>query len=536
MVKFSLAFTFLLLSAFSNDVISLDNGLGLTPAMGFNTWNKLHCDDINEDKLKDIAKSIKEKGLLDLGYNYFNIDDCWSVKNGRDSNGNIVADPNKFPSGMKAFGDYVHDLGFKFGIYSSAGYTTCAGYPASYTKEDIDAQLFANFGVDYLKYDYCGNDSLEPEMLYPRMRDALNKTRRPILYSLCEWGVNFPAAWAGDVGNSWRTTGDIFPTIDSIFSIIRQNAKLWRHAGPGAFNDPDMLEVGNGNMTYSEQELHFVMWSIMKSPLLIGCDVSTIDDKTLGIVSNEELIAINQDPLGVQARRIDSNRKRRDDEEDVGVKKCGNNIRNITQKWEFLSNGFLVNEDNGLCLYKTSDKSENAVNLRPCPTSNDKEDISFLWEYHSDNGLIANKQDISLSLGVQKSPKMDELILGANTGNRFEWTIHNKSGYIINKRQGLCLSVEVDALEGDQEVWEGPLVDGGVVLAILNMNNTTSSSITVDFSSVSELLQSDTMYSFRDVLLHQDVGNFQNSFTAVVPEHSIKVYKVVEMQMKKVQK
>ncbi|EWM26302.1 melibiase family protein [Nannochloropsis gaditana] len=281
---------------------ALPNGLGLTPAMGFNTWNRFHCD-IDEAMVKETARLLIDTGLRDLGYVFVNLDDCWMARN-RSAEGGLVEDPVKFPSGIKGLGDYLHALGFKFGIYSSAGSATCEGFPASLGMEGRDAETWSEWGVDYLKYDNCHTDGTSPQERYPPMRDALNATGRPVLYSMCEWGLDNPGAWAPAVSNLWRTTPDIRDEWSSVMEIVEINGRRWRYAGPGGFNDPDMLEVGNGGMGLEEYRAHMSLWCVMKAPLLIGCDLRGATMDVLALLGNEEVIAVNQDPLGVQARRV----------------------------------------------------------------------------------------------------------------------------------------------------------------------------------------------------------------------------------------
>lgn len=198
----------------------------------------------------------------------------------------------------------IHNLGLRLGVYSDAGNYTCDERPGSLGFEKVDADTYAKWGIDYLKYDNCWNDDISPKIRYPIMRDALNKSGRHIFFSMCEWGVEDPWKWAKNVGNSWRTTGDIQDFWDSFVNILDQNAPLYKYAGPGGWNDPDMLEVGNGGMTHNEYQCEFALWALMKAPLLIGCDVTRIDKGSLEILKNEEIIAINQDPLGIQGRRV----------------------------------------------------------------------------------------------------------------------------------------------------------------------------------------------------------------------------------------
>ncbi|KAK8935890.1 Alpha-galactosidase [Platanthera zijinensis] len=282
--------------------LQLSNGLALTPQMGWNSWNFFACN-INETVIKETADALISTGLADLGYRYVNIDDCWSSIL-RNSKGHLLPDQKTFSSGIKTLADYLHRKGLKLGIYSDAGVFTCQVRPGSLFHEEDDAESFASWGVDYLKYDNCFNLGIKPEKRYPPMRDALNSTGRAIFYSICEWGVDDPALWADKVGNSWRTTDDITDTWESMTAIADINDKWASYAGPGGWNDPDMLEVGNSGMNFSEYRSHFSIWALMKAPLLIGCDVRNMTAETFEILSNKEVIAVNQDALGVQGRKV----------------------------------------------------------------------------------------------------------------------------------------------------------------------------------------------------------------------------------------
>ncbi|MFD5922020.1 NPCBM/NEW2 domain-containing protein [Kitasatospora sp. NPDC058201] len=281
---------------------ALDNGLNLTPQMGFNNWNSTYCGaQFNEAMIKGIADIFVSKGLKAAGYQYVNLDDCWALPD-RDAAGNLVPDPVRFPHGIKSLADYVHAKGLKFGIYSSAGDRTCdvKGFPGGLGHEQQDADLWASWGVDYLKYDNCNNQGVNAQTRYKAMGEALKKTGRPILYSICEWGSTGPWNWAQPVGNSWRTTGDISDTWQSMISIAQANQGLAGYAKPGAFNDPDMLEVGNGGMTGTEYRTHFSLWAQMAAPLMIGTDLRTAEPETFEILTNTDVIAVDQDPLGRQ--------------------------------------------------------------------------------------------------------------------------------------------------------------------------------------------------------------------------------------------
>ncbi|MCX4595731.1 NPCBM/NEW2 domain-containing protein [Streptomyces sp. NBC_01549] len=287
---------------------ALTGGLALTPPMGFNNWNSTHCRaEFNESMVKGIADLFVEKGLKDAGYQYVNLDDCWALPN-RNADGKLVPDPARFPNGIKAVADYVHAKGLKLGIYTSAGTKTCdsVGFPGALGHEYSDARQFADWGVDYLKYDNCNNQGVDAKLRYTTMRDALKATGRPIVYSLCEWGENKPWEWASDVGHLWRTTGDINDSWGSMLSILKQNLPLAPYAGPGHWNDPDMLEVGNGGMTDTEYRSHFSMWSVMAAPLLIGSDLRKASPATFDILDNKEVIAVDQDPLGKQGTVLSS--------------------------------------------------------------------------------------------------------------------------------------------------------------------------------------------------------------------------------------
>ena len=294
------------LAAAAPSAAALDNGLALTPPMGFNDWNAFGCN-VDEQLIEQTADFLVSSGLKAAGYDYVNIDDCWLEKQ-RSADGHLVPDPVKFPDGIKGTADYVHSKGLKLGIYEDAGTKTCAGYPGSLGHEQTDADDFAAWGVDYLKYDNCNNQSdgslADYQKRYTAMRDALANTGRKIVFSMCEWGVNDPATWAGDVGNLWRTTGDISDNWNSLKSIIAQNAPLAPYAHPGAWNDPDMLEVGNGGMTDTEYKTHFSLWAEMAAPLLIGTDLRKATPETLAIYGNRDVIAVDQDRLGVQGRVV----------------------------------------------------------------------------------------------------------------------------------------------------------------------------------------------------------------------------------------
>jgi alpha-galactosidase len=285
------------------------DGLALTPPMGWNSWNRFGCD-VSEALIKETADAMVTSGMRDVGYRYVVIDDCWQVA--RDADGRIQADPKRFPSGMKALADYVHAKGLKFGLYSDAGTATCGGRPGSKGFEALDARTYAEWGVDYLKYDWCKTEGMDQRDAYQRMSGALRATGRPILLSMCEWGSSRPWLWAQGVGHMWRTTGDIRDCWDcstswggmGVSHILDQNAELHPYAGPGHWNDPDMLEVGNGGLSPAETRAHFSLWCLMAAPLIAGNDLRAMTQEVRGVLTHPELIAVNQDVLGVQGRRV----------------------------------------------------------------------------------------------------------------------------------------------------------------------------------------------------------------------------------------
>jgi alpha-galactosidase len=313
----------------AGEVRALDNGLAKTPPMGWNSWNKFGCN-VSEELIKQIADAMVSNGMKDAGYQYIVIDDCWQVD--RDSQGNIIPDGKRFPSGIKALADYVHAKGLKFGIYSDAGTLTCEKRPGSRGYEFQDARQYAAWGVDYLKYDWCSTSTQNQQASYSIMRDALVKSGRPIVFSLCEWGSSKPWLWAREVGNLWRTTGDIQDCWDckrdwggmGFVHILDLQNGLESYAGPGHWNDPDMLEVGNGGMTTTEYRSHFSLWCILAAPLIAGNDIRSMSPEIAEILTNKELIAVDQDQLGMQGRRV-----KRDAELEVWARQLADGSRAV---------------------------------------------------------------------------------------------------------------------------------------------------------------------------------------------------------------
>ncbi len=320
--------------------------LAKTPPMGWNSWNKFGCN-INENLIKEIADAMVKNGMKDAGYEYIVIDDCWQIA--RDKQGNIIADPKRFPSGIKALADYVHSKGLKFGLYSDAGTYTCQKRPGSRGYEYQDARTYASWGVDYLKYDWCSHGKQNSEASYKLMRDALYAAGRPIVFSICEWGTTKPWLWARDIGNLWRTTEDIQDCWDCINDwggigwtlILDKQSGLEQYAGPGHWNDPDMLEVGNGGMSDKEYRAHFSMWCMLSAPLMAGNDIRNMSESIKKILTNKEVISLDQDPLGKQAYKYGDFgdyeiwvKFLKDDELAIAFLNRGNRPINIIVNWK----------------------------------------------------------------------------------------------------------------------------------------------------------------------------------------------------------
>lgn len=285
-------------------------GLAMTPPMGWNSWNTFGTS-IDEKLVKETADIMVSSGMAAAGYNYIVLDDGWMTRE-RDANGDLIPDPVKFPGGMKAVIDYVHSKGLKFGLYNCAGTQTCAGYPGTRGYEYQDARFYAKLGIDFLKYDWCNTQGITAKEAYTTMSNALKTAGRPIVFSLCEWGDNQPWEWGKPVGNLWRISGDIYPCFDCEFKHEEGNWSSWgfmkivemrkdirKYSGPDHWNDFDMMEVGN-EMNNTEDKSHFAMWCMMASPLVAGNDFRKMSKETLAILTNKELIAVDQDKLGIQ--------------------------------------------------------------------------------------------------------------------------------------------------------------------------------------------------------------------------------------------
>ena len=311
--------------------------LAQTPPMGWNSWNKFACN-VSEDLIKTAADAMVSTGLKDAGFEYIVIDDCWLKS--RDMNGNLIPDPERFPNGMKAVGDYIHSKGLKFGIYTDAGTKTCEGRPGIRGYEYQDLRTFASWGVDYVKDDWCFAEFQGAKASYAVVKDAILASGRPMVHSVCEWGINQPWEWAAESGHLWRTTFDIADCFDcstktlaygkevtnflGFALILDQQVGLEPHAGPGHWNDPDMLEVGNDSLNYEENKAHFSLWAILAAPLMLGNDIRNMSDDVRNILTNKEIIALDQDKLGKQGVKV-----RDDGDYEIWVKQLADGSRGV---------------------------------------------------------------------------------------------------------------------------------------------------------------------------------------------------------------
>ena len=494
---------------------SLDNGLGLKPQMGWNTWNKFWCG-INETLIHDSIDALIESGLVDAGYNYINLDDCWQKY--RDDDGYILYDNDTFPHGIEPLVKYAHSKGLKFGLYSSAGNYTCQGRAGSLDYEEQDAEVYAKWDIDYLKYDNCYNRGISSLVRYPKMRDCLNETGHPIFYSLCQWGQEKVATWAKDVGNSWRTTGDISDSWDSMINIIDENDKWYKYAGPGGWNDPDMLEIGNGGMTLTEYKTHFGLWCISKAPLLIGCDITNMSDDIKKILTNSEYIAINQDELGEQGHKIKRTQIDYPPDYDPDVKSSRLELVNCNgkkaQKWYINEDGSLRNNNESLCVdIPNCAKDDSTVSTfgchiggeTYCDASKNQE-----WDYTADKKIQSRMEYPD---GAKRCLRVEEDTLTivqthlCNESNTWEY---NETDHTI-KSNGKCLATMVEATE----VWAGNLSNGSYAMLLLN-RAATPQKVEISWDEIG--FDNKTL-KLRDLWEQKDLGEFNDSFSVSLESH-----------------
>ena len=500
---------------------SLDNGLGITPQMGWNTWNKFACN-INETLIHDSIDALVDSGLVNAGYNYINLDDCWQKY--RDADGYILPDNDTFPHGIEPLVEYTHSKGLLFGLYSSAGNFTCQGRPGSLFYEDKDAEVYAKWKVDYLKYDNCWNEGISSHIRYPKMRDSLLNTTRPIFYSLCQWGQEQVATWAKDVGNSWRTTGDISDSWNSMIDIIDQNDQWYEYAGPGGWNDPDMLEVGNGHMTLTEYKTHFGLWAISKAPLIIGCDITKMTDEIKDILTNPEVIAINQDKLGEQGHKI----KKTEIKYPPGVEPKLANAQllvddcngHITQKWVIRDDHTIRNNNESFCIDIPNCAEEDIIiTTFGCHhASNCKEDTNQEWEYTREKKIQSrmNYTDgFKRCLRIRNKPIPYVETHFCNESHSWEYDEKEETF----KAEGKCLSSMVDSIE----TWAGNLSDNTYAVLLLNRASVSSK---IGFSLKDLGLNTKNKFKLRDLWLKKDIGIYDN-YNVYLDSHDSQLFKVI---------
>jgi alpha-galactosidase len=510
-------------------ILNLNNGLGRTPQMGWNTWNKFGCN-INEQLILDSIDALNNSRLIKAGYKYINLDDCWQI--GRHENGTIIVDPVAFPNGIKKLADYAHSKGLLFGLYSDAGEKTCAGRPGSLDYEEIDAQTYAEWEVDYLKYDNCYNLGRKSTERYPIMRDALNKTGRPIFYSMCNWGEEKVATWAKDVGNSWRTTGDISDSWDSMIKIIDQNDEWNEFAGPGGWNDPDMLEIGNGGMSLVEYKTHFGLWAITKAPLLIGCDITKMSWPIMEILTNPEVIAINQDILGIQGKKIKISKTQKPEDYEEKLKNSKLKLEDCDekykeQKWFINEDGSIKNNDENFCIdIPNCAMTEVDVETFGCHIGSEthcQNSKNQQWYFSIENKTIFSYMNTSLCLDSK-----DKYV-----GTRFcdlssetqKWEYDEKNH--ILKTQGKCLS----SINNDEqtEVWSGKLSDGSYAVLLLN-RGLISTDVEISWK---EIGFNETKAKLRDLWTRKDLGNYTLNYSVYLTSHDSQLLKVTPIYEEK---
>ena len=513
-------------------IICLDNGLAKTPQMGWNSWNKFACN-ISEKLIRETIDELNSSGLIEAGYNYINIDDCW--QSSRSENGTIIPDPINFPNGIKPLVDYAHSKGLKFGIYSDAGEYTCENRPGSLGYEEIDAKTYAEWGVDYLKYDNCNNKDIHSKIRYIAMRDALKKTGKNIFFSICNWGLDDVVEWGKYVGNSWRTTKDIKDNWKSMIRIIDINNKWYKYAGPGGWNDPDMLEVGNGGMTIDEYKTHFGLWALSKAPLLIGCDILNMTKEIKDILTNPEVIAINQDSLGIQGRKIkytkvDLPKDYKYDliPKEVEVAECNGRKE---QKWYIKEDGSIRNNDENLCI-EIPDCSPLNVQLRTgeCHIGNKSycgESKNQEWIYNKETKQFISKLYANKCMHMHSFDYLYVQSRPCNHKRKQKWKYDEKEHTL--KSKGKCLTIYMN--EEAKEVWAGKLSNGTYAVLLLN-----KASFTYDVEITwKEIGIKHINAKLRDLWERKDLGIFKKGYKVTLKSHSsqlIKVTPIIELMEK----
>ncbi|CAF3982911.1 unnamed protein product [Adineta steineri] len=476
----------------------------------WNSWYGFRCS-VNETVVRQTADALIATGLAAAGYQYVNLDGCW--QGSRDAEGIIHSDPETFPTGIPALVDYVHSRKLKFGIYSDRGNMTCDGRPGSLGYETIDANTYALWGVDYLKLDSCFTNGTPPAIEYAIMRDALNATGRPIFYSLCG-GVTKYDLWLPDVGNSWRTADDSQDNWPAIMANIDQNNDFAQQAGPGGWSDPDMLQIGNGGMTDTEYRTHFSLWSITKAPLIIGCDIRNLSATSLSILSNSEVIAVNQDPLGIQGKKVAfASSQSLNASSEVIVANCSlSTIDPKRRQWVYNSqDGSFRSVFNGRCLSiaQCSTRRETYAVLNDCQIGDPQAQCqgkNQQWTVNPSNETIVS-QMTGYCMEVHNSYGPNVYALLCNGRQNQKWIWNSTDRTIKSESSNQCLTVPLEL-----EIWAGPLSDGSQAVVLFNRGDSNNERITVKWSDIGFPVNNSA--TVRDLWTHQNLGIFTGNYTS----------------------
>ena len=505
--------------------------------MGWNTWNKFGCN-INADLITQSIEYLGNSELFKAGYKYINLDDCWQKETRKD--GEIQSDDTAFPKGIQVLAQSAHRKGLLFGLYSDAGTKTCAGRPGSLNYEEIDAKTYVDWEIDYLKYDNCYNENKPATERYPKMRDALEKavqekgTDRKIFYSICNWGEEDIPKWGKDVGNSWRTTGDISDMWLSMLRIIDINNQYHEYAGPGGWNDPDMLEVGNGGMTLTEYKTHFSLWAISKAPLIIGCDITKMTKDVENILTNSEVIAINQDSLGIQGHKLKRTEVKLPEgftpslyTSELEVVKCdGSN----EQKWYINEeDGSIRNNNESLCMeipkcvgYDTKMKTDvcHIGDKSYCQNSTNQE-----WIYDSQTKKITSRMDPRKCLDVYTHNVTGRSVqtYDCDDYETQKWEYNSQDHTLKNGE--MCLS----SFKNDEvtEIWGGKLSDGDYTLLLVNRASITTK-IEVNWDNLD--LFDENKVKLRDLWEKKDLGEFKDKYSVLLESHDSQFLRVTPIE------
>ncbi|XP_062506826.1 uncharacterized protein LOC134183341 [Corticium candelabrum] len=489
-----------------------------TPPMGWNSWNHFHCG-LNETIIREVADAIASSGLKDAGYTYINLDDCWQIN--RTSAGVIIPDPSKFPSGLPTLINYVKSKGFKFGLYTDRGLKTCAGRPGAYGHEEIDANTYASWGVEYLKNDDCnippGGDA---DKDYGRMSYYLNKTGKAFVHSV---KGSEPIERAYNVSNMRRVGHDIRDNFDSMMSLVEQSHQqgLAKYAHPGFWNDLDMMEIGNGNMTSTEYKAHMSLWCLLKAPLIMGHDPRNMTNDTVMILTNKEVIAINQDPLGVQGtKRASYNVNITTTVGPVVAVQCNASVQ--SQHWAFNhSTGVIKDVGTGTCLDAGSGHGQ--VYLKTCDNS-----VQQMWSFKDDHSVRA-KSSSGRCLDVYNfSGPVVQLFSCKSAGGKASNQHFSflPDGTFRPNISNLCLDVQS---LGMIEIWAGPLQNNSYVAVLLN-KDTESHDIQLKWSDIG--LEVSASYAVRDLWQHKDMGGFKGMLeVSNVESHGVAMFKLTPQSL-----